>query len=344
MRKSEVLNSLPPVLLILAAAFSAAGCGRIEGGSVAPAQDNNLLAPLALPSLEPVELSGRRLIVVATTNIIGDVVGHVGGGDIELVTLMGPGQDPHSYEPSARELAAVSEADVIFINGWGLEEGLARVLGSLSVSPIVPVSANITPLPLAGGAGFEGGRGDPVPDPHTWLDPHLVAQWTKNIDETLSALDPGHAAGFHQRAGEYQAALLELMTFLDEQIAAIPEEQRKLVTNHDSLGYFAAQYNFTVVGTVIPGASTLAEPSASRLADLVAKMQEVGVCTIFAESSAGDKVASAAAAELQGCDAVRVMTLYTGTLGPAGTTADSYIGMMRANVATIVDGLHDRRQ
>ena len=111
------------------------------------------------------------------------------------------------------------------------------------------------------------------------------------------------------------------------------------MTNHDAFGYFAQEYGFTVLGTVIPSISTLAEPSASDLAELITEMGEHGVCTIFTETTVSDALAQTVAAELDGCDNVQVLKLYTGALGPAGSGADSYIGLFRANIDAIVAGL-----
>lgn len=297
------------------------------------------LEMLTLPSLRALDLSGRPLRVVATTSIIGDVVSRVGGDAIELTTLMGPGQNPHSYEPAAKDLAAVSSADVIFVNGWDLEETLVANLKAIGENAvIVPVSANIEPMPF-NDADAEGGEGQARPDPHTWFSVHNVEQWVKNIEQVLSALDPANAETYAANAKAYLAKLSELDAYAQAKLADIPPEKRVLVTNHGAFGYFARDYDFEILGTVIPGMSTLAEPSASDLADLVATMETHGVCTIFTETTVSDTLAQTVASELSGCDEVKVLPLYTGSVGPPGSGADSYIGMFRANVDTIAEGL-----
>ena len=140
-------------------------------------------------------------------------------------------------------------------------------------------------------------------------------------------------------AAAYLAELDALETHAESQLATIPDERRYLITNHDSLNYFARDYDLEILGTVIPGASTLAEPSAREMADLVSLMEAHGMCTIFTETSASDTLAQTVAAELDGCDEVLVVPLYTGSLGPPGSGADSYIGMYRANVDAIARGL-----
>ena len=299
------------------------------------------LGMLTLPALEAVTLEGQPLRVIATTSIIGDVVAQVGGDVIDLSTLMGVGQNPHSYEPAARDLAAVSEAHIIFINGWDLEEALVGTLEAIGENAfLVPVSANIEPMMFqspAANAGDDHDHGGP--DPHVWFSVHNVEQWVRNIEYTLATLDPANAETYEANAKAYLVKLAELDEYAKTQLAGIPAEKRLLITNHGAFGYFARDYNFEVLGTVIPGMSTLAEPSASDLAELIVTMQEHGICTIFTETTVSDTLAQTVASELSGCDDVKVLPLYTGAVGPAGSGADSYIGMFRANVDTIAEGL-----
>jgi ABC-type Zn uptake system ZnuABC Zn-binding protein ZnuA len=291
---------------------------------------------LALPEQQAVDRNGDPLKVVATTSIIGDVVSQVGGEAIELTTLMGPGQDPHSYKPTPRDMAVVSQAQVVMVNGWDLEEALARDLQEIATDvPIVPVSANIEPLAF----GEKDSSGEQGADPHTWFSVHNVEQWVENIEHTLSELDPANARTYERNARAYLAELEELQVYARTQLASIPAQKRYLVTNHDAFGYLSHEYDLTILGTVIPAASTLAEPSASDIAELIVEMQEHGVCTIFTEATLSEKLAQTVAAELEGCDEVHVRRLYTGAVGPAGSGADSYIGMFRHNVDTIVQGL-----
>lgn len=299
---------------------------------------------LTLPELAALDLQGQPLKVVATTSIIGDVLAQVGGEAIELTTLMSAGQDPHSYKPAARDLTAVASANVIFVNGWDLEEALLSDLEAIGENvPIVPISANIIPLAF-GGYGDEeeeehGEEDRHTADPHAWFSIHNVGQWVKNAEQILSALDPINASQYAANASAYQKQLAELEGYVSEQLATIPADRRLLVTNHDAFGFFTRDYDFQVLGTVIPSRSTLAEPSARDLAGLIALMGEHGVCTIFTEATVSDKLAQTIAAELTGCDEVKVLKLFTGAIGPAGSGADSYIGMYRANVDAIVAGL-----
>jgi len=131
----------------------------------------------------------------------------------------------------------------------------------------------------------------------------------------------------------------EIDKYVREQIREIPNDKRVLVTNHGVFDYFAQEYGFQVVGTVIPANSTQAEPSAGDLARLIKDMEKAGVCTIFTDIAADDNLAQTVVAELSGCDEVKLIPLYTGSLGPEGSGADSYVGMLRVNADRIVEGL-----
>ena len=169
-----------------------------------------------------------------------------------------------------------------------------------------------------------------------------MRQWVDNVATVLSALDPANAAAYGARAEAYTAELNQLAQELATQLATVPATNRKIVTNHNVFTYFAAEYGFEVIGTVIPNASTTAEPSARSVANLVQLMQAEGVCTIFTENTANSQLAETIGRELRHCSAVQVLPLFTDALGPAGSGADSYLGLMRTNAATIVAGLGER--
>lgn len=290
----------------------------------------------ALPTLTPVNLDGRPLRVVATTNVIGDVVGQVAGSAVALTVLMGANTDPHTYQPRPGDLAAIEQADVIFINGWNLEERLVPTVEKTTKGAIAPISAGITPRALGADSHGDADHSGTA-DPHVWFDIAHVQQWTRTAAEALGALDPANAAVYNANRDAYLAQLDQLATWTAERLSALPPERRKLVTDHDALGYFAAAYDFEVVGAVIPSLSTSAEPSANALAALVTTMRQEGVCTLFTDAMGSDRLAQTAAAELTTCPTVRVLPLHTGSLGVG--EAGSYLGMYRANVETIVAGL-----
>jgi len=299
--------------------------------------------PLRLPIVEPMTAAGERLQVVATTSIIGDVVRQVGGEAIDLTVLMQPGQDPHSYQPGAADLTAVADADLIFMNGWNLEEALVGDLVAIGrEATLIPVSAGITPRLLSedddehdGGSHVHG----PV-DPHIWQSVPNVIRWVGNIRQVLSAADPANATRYETSATAYSRSLQQLDEDLRAMLAAIPEDRRVLVTNHDNLGYFADAYGFEVAGTIIPSISSLAEPSAGELARLIGAMRSRGICTLILEATAAGQVARTLKNELTDCHEVRLVMLYADALGPPGSGAESYIGMMQTNAAALVKGLN----
>ena len=293
----------------------------------------NIATPAANAPLKPAMLTGgQTLRVVATTSIIGDVVHNIGGDDIDLTIIIQAGQDPHSYEPVAADTRTLETAHLIFANGHDLEESLRPMLAATRANvPVVEVSDGVDLIRLPdtqSGLGY---------DPHTWQDPTNVIVWADNIRKALAARDPAHAAGYTERASDYQRQLTQLDIDLKQKLAAIPDGQRKLVTNHDALAYFARRYQLRLIGTVYLGADNVAEPSAGQMADLVKTIRAEQVHAIFVETTVSPALAQTIAEEVG--YPVKILTLYTDALDKPGTPGDSYIGMMRANAVTIVSGL-----
>ncbi|HXF61928.1 MAG TPA: zinc ABC transporter substrate-binding protein [Caldilineaceae bacterium] len=296
-----------------------------------------------LPALRAVPLAaGEKLRVVATTSIIADVVAQVGGDLITLATLLPLGADPHAYTPTPQDLRTLNEAQVIFINGLGLEEALLPVLENLdNGAPVLSVNAGVEPLSLADEHAHEeetgeaDAHGHTGADPHTWLDVANVQRWTETIRQALSALDPAHAGAYAAAAEAYQATLEALDQELRAMAESLPPEQRKLVTDHNEFAYFARAYGFTVIGTVIPSLSTLAEPSAQELAALQDQMRAEGVSAIFV----GTGVSPSLARQLAQDAGVELVTLYAASLSAPDGPAPSYVELMRHVMQTILDAL-----
>lgn len=275
----------------------------------------------------------ERPQIVVTTNILGDVVGRLAGDAAEVTVLMRPNADPHSFEISAREAARMDSADLLVINGLGLEEGLHRHIERTAAAgvPTVVAGDEIDVLPYrsedAGGAD----------DPHFWTDPARMDAVVDAVESALIEVDGINAAGIRARSDAYRAELGALDADMTEAFARIPAERRSLVTNHHVFGYLAQRFGFRIVGAVIPGGSTLAAPSAADLRSLTEAIDRAGVRTIFAESSQPDRLMQVLASEA-GVD-VDVVELYTESLDEPGTDADTYVSMMRTNTQRIVDGL-----
>jgi len=275
-----------------------------------------------------------RPLVVVTTNILGDVVTEVVGDEAEVMVLMRPNADPHSFEISARDAARILRADLLVSNGLGLEEGLQQHLDAAAAEGVPALEAGdvVDVLP------FAGGDAEGAPDPHFWTDParmvDLVGALSEAVVENVAGVD---AAAVTAGAAAYTAQLEELDAGMASAFSAIPDGQRSLVTNHHVFGYLADRFDFRIVGAVIPGGSTLAAPSASDLRDLVDAIDDAGVSTIFAESSQPDRLVQVLADEA-GID-VAVVELFTESLSQPGEGADSYLTMMRTNTERIATGL-----
>lgn len=283
---------------------------------------------------------GRRLQVVATTPIVGDVVREIGGEAIDLVVLLQPGMDPHTFEPSPQDAARVARAAVIFAVGAGLEAfldpllrqagGRARKVDLTEGIPLRPFEAGVEEVEEEEGHEAHG----PM-DPHVWLDPQNVITWTFTIERTLGELDPGHADRFRRNAEAYRAELKALDEWIQAQVASIPPERRLLVTEHQVFGYFAHRYGFTQAGVILPGVTTAAQPSAQEIARLEETIRTKGIRAIFVSSTV-DPVLARRIAEDTGA---RLVRLYVDSLSEPGGEADSYLKMMRYNVQAIVEAL-----
>jgi manganese/iron transport system substrate-binding protein len=316
------------VIVVLLGALMGA-CGAAPGPEQVP----------STARIEAISLGAEeKLRVVATTNIVGDVVGQVGGDTIELTILMGTGVDPHSYVPTPADSAAIHDAHVVFANGAGLETDLERVFESAGGEAVQVYLSDGLQHRLLGGAleeeGDEHGHDEGEIDPHVWFDVQNVIHWVDTTEQVLSALDPAHAAAYRANAADYTVDLEELDAWVIEQVAAIPQANRKLVTNHPSFGYLAGRYGLEQVGAVYPF-NPSAEPSARDIALLQDTIREYGVPAIFAESTVNPKLAEQVAADT----GVKLVALYSGSLGEPGSGAETYIAMIRYDVGAIAGAL-----
>ncbi|PPF66292.1 zinc ABC transporter substrate-binding protein [Rathayibacter tritici] len=274
-----------------------------------------------------------RALVIVSTNILGDVVGELVGDEAQVLTLMKPDADPHSFEISAQEAARLRSADLVVSNGLGLEEGLQQHLDEASAADV--------PAFIAGDVidvlDYSEGDAEGSPDSHFWTDPGRMLDVVDALSPVLAELDGIDPTVLAERTAAYRAELEDLDSEMTAVFAGIPDERRALVTNHHVFGYLAARFDFDVVGAVVPGGTTLAAPSASDLADLVDAVEQTGVPTIFAESSSPDRLVQALASEAD--IRVEVVELFTESLtGPEGGAPD-YLAMMRVNTQRIATGL-----
>ncbi len=172
-------------------------------------------------------------------------------------------------------------------------------------------------------------------DPHTWTDPDNVSIWVQNIDHALGEADPENAVSYHANAAAYQTELEALDAWMREQIDPLPRENRKLVTDHALFGYFAAAYNFEQIGALIPGYSTLAEPTAQELAAIENAIRELDVKAIFVGNTVNPNLAQRVAEDTE----TQLVFVYTGSLSEPGGEAPTYLDYMRYNTSAFVDAL-----
>ena len=284
-------------------------------------------------------------VVVATTTILGDITRRSVCQGVTVRSLLAPGQDPHSIELSAREAAGLGDADLVVANGLNLEERFTDVLLDVRDrgTPVLFLGDQLDPLPFGASGESESRKGDGSGgaeelDPHVWMDPLRMRDAAELIARELQASTGIDHASCSR---EYVAELEQLDDDVDNLLAGVPGESRRIVTNHDSLGYFADRYGFEVVGTIIPGGATLAEPSARDIVELIAAAERAGVRAIFSDAAASPALAQIVAEETE--PSVELVPLFTGSLGDPGSGAETYVGMIRTNAERISVALAEPR-
>ena len=305
------MKRLLPLLIILLT-LALAACG-----SAAEAEDDG------------------RLRVVTTTGQIGDTANRVGGDHVRVVSLMGPGTDPHLYKASARDVEKLRAADVVFFNGLFLEAQMEEVLEQMAErQTVMAVSAGIDPADLLPSANYADEF-----DPHIWFDVTLWMQTVEQVRDTLMAADPTNAAAYEANAAAYLAELAGLHAYVATQAAEVAAEQRVLVTAHDAFNYFGRAYGFEVLG--LQGISTAAEAGTGDVQGLSEFIATRRIPAIFVESSVPVRNVEAvqAAVRDRGFDVTIGGSLFSDAMGDTGTPEGTYVGMVRFNIDTIVTAL-----
>ena len=269
---------------------------------------------------EAVPTDGPLTVVVSMT-VLADFVGQVGGEHVEVISLVPTGADPHTHEPTPADARTVADADLVVANGVGLEPWFDRLVATAGVDVVWATDGLDAEV-----VDDEDGRADP----HLWMAPRLAIGYVRTIADALADAVPDHAEELRANADAYAAELADTL-------AAIPEERRVLVTPHDAYAYFAEAYDLEVATVV--GVSTEEEPSAAGVQAVVDVVRQRDVPTVFVESTVNraviDRIATDAGVDVGD-------PLYGDSVGEPGSGADSYVGMMRANAAALVDGLADR--
>ena len=291
-----------------------------------------------LPAVATADDTEKKVIVCSTTQI-ADFARQIVGDRCEVKCVLEPGQDPHLHQITERDKRLVSEADLLLENGWHLEgkewmRTMAKSAGKEGA--LVTCIKGVQPIELQ--ERDETGKPILVDDPHAWFAPKNAAIYVRNILNGVEQVEPAHKDEFRARAQLYLEQLRSLDLWAKRQFNAIPPNRRVLITSHDAFNYFCEAYNFTSAAP--EGWSTANEVGAGVTADshreTIDSIRKYGVKAIFVETSVNKKlirsIAEEAGVEIGG-------ELYSDSMGGPGTAGESYIGMMRENVLTIVHAL-----
>jgi len=275
-------------------------------------------------------VNSDKLKVVSTSTIIADLTEQIAGDEIEHQGLLKPGADPHVYEPVPQDSIALEKADLILYNGYNLEPGLIKLIKAAGTQgKKVAVGEVVKPL------DFQY-KGQKQPDPHVWGTAKNAILMTNKIRDELIILSPEDQDIFTKNAQQLTQELTQLDRWIQQQIATIPPNHRKLVTTHDAFQYYAQAYGLEVIGTLI-GISTEEQPSAKTVKTLANSIQKAGVPAIFAETTINPQLITTVAEE----SGVKLAPeqLYSDSIGSPGSAGETYIKMLVKNTKTIVEAL-----
>lgn len=268
--------------------------------------------------------SWAKLDVVASFSILGDMVEQVAGDKATVTTIVGPDADAHLYAPTTGDAVAVSEADLVIVNGLGFETWSAKLIDASGTDAAIAVATTgITPLLVEGEI-----------DPHAWNALSNAIIYVDNIEAALSAASPEDAAIFKQNADAYRAQLDRLHRRALADIANLPADSRIVVTAHDAFGYLADAYGLTFLAP--QGIDTEAEPSAKELAKLIGFLNETGAGALFVENIANSDLITQISRETGLQIGGR---LYSDALSVRGSPATSYLAMFTHNLELIINTL-----
>lgn len=282
-----------------------------------------------------ISVAAEPLLVVATTGMIADGVKEIGGSEVTVQSLMGPGVDPHLYKASHGNMRQLRQADVIFFNGLHLEGKMADVLTALARQKVcVAIAESLSKDELMYPAESHG-----QPDPHIWFDVTLWKKALGSVAETLSQFAPEKREYFAGNYQEYAKKLTELDTWARSEIESVPRRQRVLLTAHDAFGYFGRAYDIEVLA--LQGMSTASEFGLFELKKISDTVLQRGIKAIFVETSVPQRfvLALKKGVETRGGKIALGGELYSDAMGVADSGAGNYIGMFTSNVNTIVKSL-----
>ena len=285
-----------------------------------------------------------RVVVVATTSVLADLVAQVGRERVDVRALVPAGGEPHTFDPSPSDVTRLEDAVLVVQNGLGLDDWLADLVADAGTeAPIIVLGEDLEGVEYrsAGAheaheeteAEHEAGLGaDETLDPHLWLNVAYAALYVDRIEDALAAADPPGAEAYAANSDAFRAELGELDQYAREKLGAIPAERRKVVSFHEAFVYFADAYGLTIVDTVVDAPGQ--DPSAGAVAALIDEIERSGAAAILAEAQFPTDLVDRIAEET---GATVVADLYSDSLGPP--PADSFVGMIRADVDAIAGAL-----
>ncbi len=281
-------------------------------------------------------LGNRQIKVVATTTMIADLLTNAGKGRVLVESLMGPGIDPHSYEPRESDVSRLMEADVVFYNGIHLEGKMADLFEeSAKKKHVFAIADGLLPEDIRKEIQTN------TPDPHIWFDVQLWIKCLEFVNAKLIEIDPDNSSIYETNKKNYSATLNELHQYVKQQADKVPKEQRVLITAHDAFGYFGNAYGFQVRG--VQGINTVAEANSGEIGSLATFMVKNKVRAFFVESSVPRKNLEKLKEVAALLDPNFILTsggeLYSDALGPKNSPAGTYEGMVKHNIETIVKAL-----
>lgn len=290
---------------------------------------------LATGALGPMRLGfGQRadaaaantsLRVITSFSILSDLTRQVAGDAISVEALVGPDADVHIYEPRPKDLRDLMQANLLVVNGLGLEGWMDRLVVAAGFKGQTVVAATKVAPRTMQKAGQEAGGGVSV-DPHAWQDPDNAILYVRAIAAGLTTVDPANAGRYGDNANRYAAQIAATQSWMQEQLAPIPADQRRIITTHDAFGYYGARFSIEFLSA--EGISTELEPSAKAIVQLIAQIKREHVRAVFIENMTSPRLAKMLARET---GAVLGGTVYSDALSPAGGPAATYIDLLRYN-------------
>jgi zinc/manganese transport system substrate-binding protein len=279
-------------------------------------------------------LAAEHPKIVASFSVLGDIVRQVAGDRADVTTLVGPDGDAHTFEPTPADASKLAQADLVVVNGLGLESWMDRLLAAAEYKgPIAIASEGIKTRTMVEEQA-NNATPETVTDPHAWQDLRNGQIYVRNVAAALAKADPANAAVYEANAKRYQAELAALDREVRAEIGAVPESKRRVITSHDAFGYFGAAYGVEFLAP--EGLSTEAEPTAGDLARLITQMKAEHIRALFVENITDPRLVETISRET---GAPMGGALFSDALSPADGPAPTYTAMFKNNVPKLVAGM-----